>query len=154
MNNDLPNRKHPMHGLLFVDGQPTVVFDTVCTKDRQPWLDCAGVHKLLRQVWQDARAWLVGRYVIMPDHVHFFAVGSETDISYENWVSYWKSQFSKHHVNREHRWQTDHWDTRMRNAGVYEEKWEYVRWNPVRHGLVEKPDDWPYQGDVHQWRWD
>jgi hypothetical protein len=25
-------------------------------------------------------------------------------------------------------------------------KWLYVRNNPVRHGLVEHPDDWPFQG--------
>jgi len=25
------------------------------------------------------------------------------------------------------------------------EKWEYIRQNPVRAGLVSVPDDWPYQ---------
>ena len=95
----------------------------------------------------------MGRYIIMPDHIHFFAAATETTIEYDNWVTYWKSQFSKRHKNREHRWQTDHWDTRVRNERLYEEKWEYVRWNPVRRGLVEKPEEWPYQGEVYQLRW-
>lgn len=25
---------------------------------------------------------------------------------------------------------------------------------PVRLGLVEKPEDWPYQGEIHELRWD
>ena len=36
--NHAPRRKRPAHGVLAVDGQPTIVFDTVCTKNRDPWL--------------------------------------------------------------------------------------------------------------------
>jgi len=153
MDNDLPNRKRPAHGVLFVDGQPTIIFDTVCTKNRKPWLASAEIHTLLCEVWREATVWLMGRYMIMPDHIHFFAAATETNIEYDNWVTYWKSQFSKRHGNHDHRWQTDHWDTRIRKEEQYEEKWEYVRWNPVRRGLVEKPEDWPYQGEIHELRW-
>jgi len=153
MTDERRQRKHPTHGVLFVEGQPTIIFDTVCTKDRKPGLACNEVHHLLREVWEDASAWLMGRYVIMPDHIHFFAAATETNIDYDNWVAYWKSQFSKRHKNRDHRWQSDHWDTRMRNEDVYEEKWEYVRWNPVRHELVANPEDWLFQGEIHELRW-
>jgi RimJ/RimL family protein N-acetyltransferase len=27
---------------------------------------------------------------------------------------------------------------------AYDAKWLYVWWNPVRHGLVEHPDEWPF----------
>jgi len=50
MTNIVPNRKHPTHGVLYVDGQPTIIFDTVCTKDRKQWLACDEVHDLLREV--------------------------------------------------------------------------------------------------------
>ena len=50
MINIVPNRKHPTHGVLYVDGQPTIIFDTVCTKDRKQWLACDEVHDLLREV--------------------------------------------------------------------------------------------------------
>ncbi len=33
---------------------------------------------------------------------------------------------------------------RIRSAERYEEKYEYVRWSPVRLGLVEK-EEWPHQ---------
>jgi putative transposase len=149
-----PVRKHPGHGVLYVDGQPTVIYDTVCTKHRKAWLPRDDVHESLRKVWRDATAWLMGRYMIMPDHIHFFAGATNSSIEYDNWVQYWKSQFSKGHRVPSHRWLTDHWDTRIRSEKTYEEKWEYVRWNPVRAGLVTDPDDWPFQGEIFELRWD
>lgn len=154
MQPEFHGRKHPVHGVLFIPGRPTIVFGTVCTKGRNPWLASESVHALLRGVWADARAWLLGRYVIMPDHVHFFAAATESEISFDHWVRYWKSWFSKRHGIAEQRWQTDHWDVRMRNGTHFEECWEYVRWNPVRHGLVSRPDEWPFQGEVFPVRWE
>ena len=151
---DLPQRKHPADGVLYVAGQPTIVYDTVCTKDRKRWLANDNVHQLLREVWLAAKFWLVGRYIIMPDHIHLFAAMTANEIEYANWVIYWKSQFSKRHKDPNHRWQTDDWDTRMRTSRQYEEKWEYVRHNAKRHGLVAHAEDWPYQGVLHDIRWD
>jgi REP element-mobilizing transposase RayT len=147
-------RKHPTHGVLHVDGQPTVIFDTVCTKDRVAWLTNDVVHQILRDVWRAADAWHMGRYVIMPDHIHFFAAATISTIPYDNWVRYWKSQFTKRYKVSGHDWLADHWDVRMRSAAHYEDKWLYVRRNPVRHGLVASPDHWPYQGEIHLIRWD
>ena len=148
-----PSNKRPAHGVRFLNDQPTVVFDTICTKDKTPWLDDPIIHDCLVDVWRNADLWLVGRYVIMPNHIHLFAWATDTAIDFENWVKYWKSQFSRLHKDPKHKWQPDHWDTRMRNAAAYEDKWNYVRQNPVRHGFVVDPDDWPYQGEVFEMRW-
>jgi putative transposase len=148
-----PNRKHPSHGILHIDGQPTIIFDTVCTKGRIAWLACDDVHDLLSDVWHAATAWLMGRYVIMPDHIHYFAAATESRIPYEHWVRYWKSQFTKRHGVSDHRWQTDHWDTRMRSESIYEEKWLYVLMNPERKKLVEQWQDWPFKGEIYELRW-
>ncbi len=146
--------KKPAHGVLFVDGQPTVIFDTICTKHKSPWLANETVHKQLVEVWKRASFWLVGRYVIMPDHIHLFAWATEQSIDYENWVRYWKSQFTRAHKIPPHRWQTDHWDTRMRTESGYEEKWYYVKQNPKRAGLVADENDWPFQGEIFELRWE
>ncbi|MET0253874.1 MAG: hypothetical protein ABW214_07565 [Terrimicrobiaceae bacterium] len=45
-------RKHPAHGVPIDLGKPTIVFLTVCTKDRKPWLACDEAHDLLREVWR------------------------------------------------------------------------------------------------------
>jgi putative transposase len=146
-------RKHPVHGVLLESEHPTIVFLTVCTKNRVPWLATTQNHELLRAIWNDAKAWMVGRYVLMPDHLHLFAAPGYPELSLERWVTYWKSQFSKHHPHHGHCWQTDHWDTRLRREESYDAKWEYVLNNPVRKGLVNDPDDWPFQGEVVELRW-
>lgn len=50
-------------------------------------------------------------------------------------------------------WQTDFWDTQLRHHERYEVKWEYVRQNPVRAGLVKQADEWPFQGEANLLRW-
>jgi putative transposase len=46
-------------------------------------------------------------------------------------------------------WQRDFFDRFLRSADSYSEKWEYVRDNPVRAGLVRRPEDWSHQGVTH-----
>jgi hypothetical protein len=73
-----PRRDHPAHRVIRLPNRPTIVFVTVCTKARQPVLASQTMHALLRDVWSSATAWFVGRYVIMPDHVHLFARRART----------------------------------------------------------------------------
>ncbi len=150
---EAPKRSRPTHGVKIIDSNSTIIYLTVCTKNRVPWLASEITHDLIRRVWHDAQAWLVGRYVLMPDHLHLFAGWTGSDITLDAWVRYWKSQFTKAGGQPQRRWQTDHWDTRMRTARQFEEKWEYVRNNPVRHGLVKRPDEWPFQGQIFDWQW-
>ena len=149
----LPQRSRPRHQIVQIPNRPIIVLVTVCTKDRQPWLASPKVHDTLVEIWKKATAWLVGRYVIMPDHIHLFASPCDEAVSLECWVRYWKSQFSKRHKNPNHRWQSGYWDTTLRSTESYDAKWEYVRHNPVRHGLVSKPEDWPFQGEIFVLEW-
>jgi putative transposase len=45
-------------------------------------------------------------------------------------------------------WQRGFFDHVLRNDESYGHKWNYVRENPVRAGLVTKADDWPYSGEI------
>ena len=149
----LPERSRPAHGVYHRVNRPTIVFLTVCTKNRQRYLDCEPVRQLLCGSWAGADAWLVGRYVIMPDHIHLFAAPNGRGIPFDNWVRYWKSQFTKRCQLPQHQWHSDHWDRTLRDSESYEEKWSYVRENPVRHGLVKAADDWPFQGELNSLPW-
>jgi putative transposase len=42
-------------------------------------------------------------------------------------------------------WQPGSFDRLLRSDESAEEKWQYIRENPVRAGLVEKWQDWPYR---------
>ena len=45
-------------------------------------------------------------------------------------------------------WQPGFFDHVLRHDESYSQKWEYVRENPVRAGLVVRADEWPYQGEL------
>ena len=45
-------------------------------------------------------------------------------------------------------WQEGFFDHLLRSSESYAEKWEYVRMNPVRAGLVPTPEEWAYQGEI------
>jgi putative transposase len=95
----------------------------------------------------------VGNYLLMPDHLHLFCSPRNPDIPLNRWVSYWKRLFTLSAPNSNWQWQTNHWDTRLRRSDNYHEKWNYVRNNPVRKGLVMSPDDWPHKGTLNVLRW-
>ena len=74
MSSDLfPQRILPHRGVVIKEHQHTLVFATVCTKSRKPWLATDENHQLLRTIWAEATFWKVGPYIIMPNHLHFFA---------------------------------------------------------------------------------
>ena len=145
-----PQRKKPAGGVFVFLDRPTIVFLTVCAAKRGLWLAQPRVHDELKMIWQnEASAWVVGRYVIMPDHIHLFCAPGEPEIPLDRWVSYWKRLFSQRIRNRDFSWQSHHWDTRLRRAESYDQKWDYVMKNPERAGLIERAEEWPYQGELH-----
>jgi putative transposase len=88
-----PSRKTPAHTLTHEPvNRAVIVFLTVCTNDRRPVLANAAIHDWLRRAWAAANHWLVGRYVILPDHLHLFcAPNSYPAKPLGPWVEYWKS---------------------------------------------------------------
>jgi REP element-mobilizing transposase RayT len=136
--------------------EPIIVFLTVCTKDRKEILATKEVHEHLVDSWREARSWLVGRYVIMPDHVHLFCAPADLHPqALPQWVSFWKSRSAQHWPRPNERpiWQRDFWDTQLRRIESYDSKWDYVVQNPLRAGFVECAEDWPLQGELYVLRW-
>ncbi len=95
----------------------------------------------------------VGRYVIMPNHVHLFAAFSLGGTALRNWVQSLRSVIGKRlltiGLNKPH-WQEGFFDHLLRSHESYSQKWEYVRMNPVRAQLCQSPEAWPYQGEIIQ----
>jgi len=71
-----------------------VFYLTVCVADRRPVLADPRIAEILVQAWRHAtnlHGWLIGRYVIMPDHVHFFASPlGEAAKDLSRFLNYWK----------------------------------------------------------------
>jgi len=154
---DEPGRKHPAHPALHEGfNTPTIVFLTVCTEGRKPVLADAAAHSALRDAWHLAKSWAVGRYILMPDHVHLFCAPAEFPPRPLNqWVAYWKSHAARHWPRPEDAplWQRDYWDTQLRRSENYTDKWRYVSQNPVRAKLVDQVEDWPHQGAMNVLSW-
>jgi REP element-mobilizing transposase RayT len=92
----------------------------------------------------------VGRYVIMPDHVHLFVRGNSNFIL-GRWVGQLKQALAKAaglSRAKTQIWQEGFFDHLLRSDESYSQKWNYVRKNPVRAGLVQTVNDWPYQGEI------
>jgi putative transposase len=88
----------------------------------------------------------LGRYVIMPDHLHLFVRGDQTFVL-ATWGKGLKRAILKVFPSefRTSFLQPGFFDHLLRSDESYAQKWEYVRQNPVRAGLVRFAEDWPYQ---------
>jgi len=135
---------------VFLDAP--IYFLTTCTLDRRPILDCEPMHDAFRTFCLNSPqhgAW-VGRYVLMPDHLHLFV--SVDEISLSKWVKSLKNTLSKTlralGCDSPH-WQKGFFDHLLRSGESYSQKWDYLRKNPIRAGLVAIPEDWPYAGEIH-----
>ena len=145
-----PGRRTPAKGVHILLGGPNWIFLTVCTEKRERWLAQPSVQHALHDIWQDtATAWLVSDYLLMPDHLHLFRAPHDFNFTIERWIAFWKDRFSKSHPGIG-TFQQGGFHYRLRDDESYARKWQYVRENPVRAGLVKRPDDWPYQGEIHR----
>ena len=88
----------------------------------------------------------------MPDHVHFFCSAELDSKPLPKLMQFWKQWTSKR-MSRELEitgtiWQSEFFDHVLRSSESYSQKWDYVRENPLRAGLVNAADDWPFQGSI------
>ena len=147
------NRRTPAKGVHISLGEPNWIFLTVCTEKREGWLAQASVQRALHDIWKNtATAWLVSDYLLMPDHLHLFCAPRDLKFTIERWLGFWKDRFAKVHPDAG-TFQAGGFHHRLRDGESYAQKWQYVRENPVRQGLVKQPEDWPYFGRVHEIRW-
>lgn len=94
---DLPQRKRPASQPVFnITNRTNIIFVTVCTAQRKSILANDLIHNHLLNTWKIADHWKIGKYLIMPDHIHFFCSPAKpTYISLKRWIKFWKSLSSK-----------------------------------------------------------
>jgi REP-associated tyrosine transposase len=137
-----------------------IYFVTTCTKKRRQILAFQEVANVLIAEWRaahDRHGWAVGRYVIMPDHVHFFCRSALDAKPLSEFMAFWKSYTSRK-INAlalprsapaaTTLWQREFFDRVLRSNESYSEKWNYVRENPIRAGLVSDADESKHAGEI------
>ena len=83
----------PLAHLPPIERHP-LVFLTVCTAKRTALLNSEPAHTILKTLWRQSveqNGWWVGRYVLMPDHLHLFATPGVEPHPMEKWIAQWKS---------------------------------------------------------------
>lgn len=132
-----------------------VFFITTCTDERRNILANPQAAAVLVEEWNSAKerhGWHIGRYVIMPNHVHFFCAPGNEEKALSTYMKFWKEWTSKRIKKacgiKGHVWEREFFDHLIRNDTNYMQKLDYVFNNPVRAGLVKDANDWPWQGEI------
>ncbi|MEO1152066.1 MAG: transposase [Pseudomonadota bacterium] len=99
---------------------------------------------------------------ILPDHLHCIWRLPPNDDDYPMRWRLLKSRFSKslprttdsragRRKGERGIWQRRFWEHSIRDHEDLDRHIDYIHWNPVKHGLVDDPDDWPYS-TYHEWK--
>lgn len=138
-------------------------FFTVVTHNRQQLLLNDEVRVALREGIEKTRIlfpFQINAWVLLPDHLHCIWSLPEGDADYtKRWgmIKRHTSQRCAHLVNIEQRpsisklkrkesnfWQRRYWEHQIRDDADLAKHIDYIHWNPMKHGLVDKVSDWPY----------
>jgi putative transposase len=142
-------KNRPRRFDLFYIREP-VFYITCCTLDRRPIRELSAAHDAISRYSEHAipHNVAVGRYVLMPDHLHLFVKG-DANFMLSRWMGGQKRAIAVELGCRSRElWQPGFFDHVLRSDESYDEKWNYVRENPVRAGLVRNATEWPYQGEI------
>jgi putative transposase len=143
-------------------------FFTVVTHNRTPFLTTPLARSILHSVWQhiqEKHPFQSLAICLMPEHLHCIWGLPDGDDDYSTRWALIKKQFTYHWLKaggeeitqsqsrhkRRHRgvWQKRFWEHRIRDRRDLAKHIHYIHWNPVKHKLVEKVEDWPYSS-YHQ----
>ena len=127
-------------------------FVTFSCYRRQPLLRSAAAKRLFEAALEQARrqyAFYVTGYVIMPEHVHLLVSEPERG-TLARALQALKQSLARRLIGKEkHFWQPRYYDFNVWTKKKRVEKLRYMHRNPVKRGLVEKPEDWPWSSFRH-----
>jgi len=116
---------------------------------------------LLREAFKsvmDRHPFRIDAIVILPDHLHCIWTLPEGDSDFSKRWMLIKKRFtmichdpdrtlpnaSRVHKREQAIWQRRFWEHQIRDEQDYSRHVEYIHYNPVKHGFVEAPIDWPH----------
>jgi putative transposase len=132
-------------------------FFTVTLADRRssPLVDNVTALRMAFRIARQERPFTIDAIVILPDHLHTIWTLPPGDSDFSGRWRRIKAYFThrlvaarvpvKRHCNGEYaHWQRRFWEHTIRNEIDFERHVDYVHFNPVKHGLVNRVREWPY----------
>lgn len=143
-------------------------FITQVTYQREAWL-CRDIgRKALREASTKVREsypFDIEAFVLLPDHFHCLLTLPDDDKDFSVRLRLIKTYVTQHYgkqlgidrgisSSRQKRkesnlWQRRFWEHLIKNERDYALHCDYIHYNPVKHGLCLKPQDWPFSS-IHR----
>ncbi len=133
-----------------------IYFFTVVTEDRKPLL-IDNIERLRSafRLCKDRYPFDIEAIVVLPDHLHTLWKLPEGDKDFSKRWMVIKRKFSsglpcgivnasKARKREKGIWQRRFWEHYIRNEEDWRRHVDYIHFNPVKHGHVSGPQDWPY----------
>jgi len=143
--------------------QGATYFFTVVTYDRRRLFDVSQNRRLFCRAITGIRRKLpfdMPVYVLLPDHLHCIWTLPDNDDDFPRRWRQIKERFTREFLasggssamvspgqraqSRRGVWQPRYWEHRIRDERDYFRHRDYVHLNPVKHGHVQTPDEWPW----------
>jgi putative transposase len=138
-------------------------FFTLVTEQRAAIFAEPTARGMLRRAFIDCRSrwpFRVEAIVLLPDHLHAVWSLPRGDPDYSRRWAWIKKEFTKawvaaggaergvsdsrHRNGRRGVWQRRFWEHCIEDEDDLERHYDYIHYNPVKHGLVSTPGDWPF----------
>lgn len=138
-------------------------FFTVVTADRAPIFRHETARAGLRRAFSEVKArwpFEIAAIVLLPDHLHAIWTLTPGDADFATRWAAIKRRFTclwleaggpeslvspaKARDRRRGVWQRRYWEHVLRDEEDFANHGHYIHFNPVKHGLVSCPKDWPY----------
>jgi len=121
-------------------------FITSITAQRRPlFRNSTAADLMLRTLldYRDQHKYLLHEFVVMPDHFHVLITPAD-NVSLERAVQFIKGGFSFRLKSNTTVWQESFTNHRIRDENDFGGYRDYILMNPVRAGLAQKPEEYPY----------
>jgi len=118
--------------------------------DHVQWLKNPEIATMLRDAIDTRardRSWHPLHWVIMPSHLHILYIGGQVGMKeLMRGFKHWTGTQGNRILERagERFWQDEWFDHWSRSVDETDRIAHYIRQNPVRAGLVQSSEDWPY----------
>ena len=157
----------PDYRRFFVPGG-TFFFTVVVHQRRRLFADPAAITLLGSVLRRCVMRWpmRVDAIVLLPNHFHTIWSLPPGDSEYPKRLGWAKKEFTKQWLKiggheapvsesrkRERRkgiWQPRYWEHTIEDVDDFDAHFDYVHWNPVKHGYVKCARDWPHSS-FHRW---
>jgi putative transposase len=123
--------------------QDVVYFVTFCVERRELVLDNPQAFAAFQHAVARLKKWRVLAGLLMPHHVHILAAPGDRETPVGNLSGSFK-RWMRQELASEWEWQPGSFDRLLRSNESLSDKWAYIEQNPVRAGLVQHAEDWPY----------